>query len=94
MDRLKERLERDAICRAAIALWLQAGPPAGQLMSRYLPAAEARMRARSSARAALNSCDEFKRSLAAASDRYHRSPTANRTPALAVSRVEPAEPPG
>lgn len=93
MDRFKERLERDAICRAALALWLQAGAPAGQLMSCYLPAAEARIRTRSSFHAAANSCDEFNRSLAGQHDRYRRSLAASLTPAPAVTRAAPAEPP-
>jgi hypothetical protein len=56
MDRLLEQLERDAVCRAALAMWLHAGAPAGQLMS-VIPAAEDRIRARTPAK--LNSCNQF-----------------------------------
>lgn len=38
-----EKLERDAICRAALATWLKAGAPAGQLMS-HVAVAERRVR--------------------------------------------------
>lgn len=93
MDRFAERHERDLICRAALAMWLQAGAPAGRLMS-YLPAAEARIRTRSAARDAPNSCDDFNRSMAAETGPDRRFHTAMREPAPAARRAKLAAPPG
>jgi hypothetical protein len=92
MNQIAERLERDAICRAALGMWLKAGAQPGQLMS-YLPTAELHVRLRSGAADTLFDSGGIT-PVAAESDLCRRLPTAASRSEMATNPADPVAPPG